>query len=223
MDRRLWLERVERELAERGLPAGVRARLLDELRDHLDDLTEGGANVATEVEQLMGAPAELAAVAGAEHGRGGWVRRHPVLVFGLAPVPVAAACAVLYGAVLVAAGYAAGVGGLATDATARAAATALVYGVAFVPFALAALVLARLWTGARIGRGWALAALAQVALVAGAATVQLTWSDLPGQSQLALGLSVPFAAARQGVQVALPLLVGLAVVWAARRRAARPA
>lgn len=222
MDRRQWLERVERELAGRGLPADVRARLLGELRDHLDDLTEGGANVATDVEQLMGAPAELAAVAGAEHRRGGWVRRHPVLVFGLAPVPVAAACAVLYGAALVAAGYAAGVGGLATDATVRTVATALVYGVAFVPFALAALVLARLWTGARIGRGWALAALAQVALVAGAATVQLTWSDLPGQSQLAVGVSVPFAAARQGAQLALPLLVGLAVVWAARREA-RPA
>lgn len=220
MGHRNWLERVANELAGQGLPAGARARLVAELRDHLEDLTDGGAEMASEleVEARMGAPAEVAAAAG--RARAGWVRRHPLVVFGLGPVPAAVACVALYAAGLVALGVAARAAGLAADSTARAAAGVLVAGAAFVPFALAALAFARLGVRAGVGRGWALAALAQIALVAGFATVSLTWSDLPGRSQLAVGLRAPAVEGRQWAQLAVPLVLGCAAVGAFRRRVA---
>ena len=211
MDRRRWLERVETELAGRGLPAGVRARLLAELRDHLDDLTEGGD---MEVEQRMGNPADVAAAV--EHR--GWVRRHPVLVFGLAPVPALLLAMAGYAVVLSGLGYAllaaAGFGDSAPpDGIARAAADALWYGIAFVPFLAVTAVFG--WLAARSGAGrWAVVALAQVVILAGVVTVRTTWGDLPEQSTLMVGVGLPLTGWRQAAQMLLPLALG----WHALRR-----
>ncbi len=214
MDRRRWLERVEAELAGRGLPAGVRARLLAELRDHLDDLTEGGD---MDVERRMGNPADVAAAV----GRRGWVRRHPALVFGLAPVPALLLAVAGYVLVLAGPGYAllaaAGFGDPAPpDGVGRVAADALWYGTAFVPFLAVTAVFGSLAVRSGAGR-WAVVALAQVVILAGVVTVRATWGDLPEQSTLTVGVGLPLAGWRQAAQMLLPLALG----WYALRR--RPA
>jgi hypothetical protein len=215
MDRRRWLERVEAELAGRGLPAGVRARLLAELRDHLDDLTEGGS---MNVEERMGDPVAVAAAV--EHR--GWVRRHPALVFGLAPVPALLLTVACYVCVFAGLGYAllaaAGFDDSAPpDGTVRIAGDALWYGVAFVPFLAVTAVYG--WLAARSGaRRWAVVALAQVVILAGVVTVRTTWSDIPEQSTLMVGVGLPLTGWRQAAQMLLPLALG----WYALRRRPQP-
>jgi hypothetical protein len=214
MDRRQWLERAEAELAGRGLPAGVRARLLGELRDHLDDLTEGG-DMGANVEWRMGDPAAVASAVGA----GGWVRRHPLVVFGLAPVPALLVAAAAYTLVVAGLGYAVGLtDGAPAPGVARTAAFALLYGVAFVPFLAVAGGIG--WLAVRSGTAgwWAAVGLAQVVLVAGLLTIQATWSDLPGQSTIAVGLGFPLVGVRQAAQMLLPLSLG----WYAIRKMRRP-
>lgn len=209
MDRRRWLERVEAELAARGVPAGIRARLLEELRDHLDDLTEGG-DMATELERRMGDPADVAAAV----ERRGWVRRHPLLVFGLAPVPALLLAAVCYVLVLGVLGYAFGEEGAPPEGVVRSTAEALLNGIAFVPFLAVAAGFGRLAVRSRAGRWWAAVALGQVVALAAVVTVRSTWSDLPEQSQLIVGVGLPLTGWRQAAQMLLPLALG----WFALRR-----
>ena len=209
MDRRRWLERVEAELVTRGVPAGVRARLLAELRDHLGDLTEGGDR-ATELERRMGAPAAVAAAV----ERGGWVRRHPLLVFGLAPVPALLLAAVCYMLVLAGLGYAFGEEGAPPEGIVRFTAEALLYGIAFVPFLAVAAGFGWLAVRSRASGWWAVVALGQAVTLAAVMTVRSTWSDLPGQSQLIVGVGLPFTGWRQAAQMLLPLALG----WYALRR-----
>src|SRR5688500_3546528 len=89
MPHRRWAERVDDELARRGVPARSRRRLLAELRDHADDLTDGeGIKMTDEVlAARLGEPAALAARAAEEYRRARWAFRHPLLVFGLLPLP----------------------------------------------------------------------------------------------------------------------------------------
>jgi hypothetical protein len=47
----------------------------------------------------------------------------------------------------------------------------------------------------------------------------LTWSDLPEQSQLIVGLRIPLSWWRQAAQLVLPLVAGWLVVRGARRSA----
>jgi uncharacterized membrane protein len=219
MDRRHWLERVDDELAGAGLTAGVRGRLMEELRDHLEDLSEGRGDMATETEvvQWMGDPVELAAAVVAESRQVSWVRRHSLLVFGLAPVPTISMGVALYVSLLVALGYFATAIGYNEHSFPRAVATAFTYGVAFVPFLVVAIAFGFLGARAHARRWWLAAALTQVAVLGGLITVQLNWSDLQGQSQLIVGVGLPFSASRQIAQFLLPLVVGWFVVRASRR------
>ena len=54
MPHRRWAERVDDELARRGVPAGYRRRLLAELRDHAADITEE-EGMAMRSEDVLGA------------------------------------------------------------------------------------------------------------------------------------------------------------------------
>src|SRR5215212_5391830 len=103
MPHRRWPDRVDDELARRGVPARFRRRLLAELRDHADDLTDGEGLTMTDEERnaRLGEPAALAARAAEEYRRARWTSRHPLLVFGLLPLPatllVFAATVLLFG------------------------------------------------------------------------------------------------------------------------------
>jgi hypothetical protein len=166
-----------------------------------------------DVKQRMGEPVAVAVAAAVAHR--GWVRRHPLLVFGLAPLPavlLAVACYVLAFAGL---GYAVSeAAGTLPEGIARPAADAVFSGIAFVPFLAVSGGLG--WLAVRSGAGlwWAGAALAQVVLLAGLVRVQSTWSALPGQSTLVLGVGLPLTGWRPAAQMLLPLALG----WLTLRR-----
>jgi len=223
-----WLERVAKELAGRGLPAGVRARLMDELRDHWEDHTQGGTDVATEiaVERKMGYPEDVATLAIGEYRRAAWIRRHPLLAFGLAPIPITILGVVLYillaGAVayvVAEIGFGGGFSSLPRDRL-ESAASAFIDTVGFVPFLGAVVVFGWVAIRNRLSAWWLAVAVAQVALLAGAATAQLKYSNLPGQSQLTLGVGFPWSDWQQVVQLLLPLAIGAVFLRMANRRLA---
>ena len=83
-----WLKRLDAQLRKHHLPAGYRARLLDELADHLSELEQETASMDAPLllEERLGTPSELAAQARSEFDRRTFAGRHPVLTFGVAPV-----------------------------------------------------------------------------------------------------------------------------------------
>lgn len=241
MPHRSWAERVDDELARRGVPARFRRRLLAELRDHADDLTDGEGLTMTDDTRTerLGEPAALAARADEEYRRARWTSRHPLLVFGLLPLPAVllafAATALLLGLT------AWGVGWVAAgdvDNLPRPARVALAYaaawGVRFVPFAILAVLFTRLYLRSRVSRWWFVTAAAQVLAVAGSMISLIRYSDEPGQSQWMIGFAwapiplgdgwalpfVSFVGWMQAVQVLVPVAVGALVFRAARRRQA---
>lgn len=242
MPHRAWAERVDDELARRGVPARFRRRLLAELRDHATDLTDGEDLAMTDevLNRRLGTPAELADHAAANYRRSTWVARHPLAVFGLLPVPMAITVTllVLATAVLLWEGIDAVVGGL--DAMSRQANFAcidtLVTAERFVPGVLTAALLARLAVRTRVNRWYVMAGVAQVAVYSGSIIYRLNYSDTPGESECSLGLawlpvptgpgwsewSMPpltYLGWAQVIQITVPAAAAVLVVWAARRRA----
>ncbi len=239
MPHRRWPDRLEDELARRGVPARFRRRLLAELRDHADDLTDGEGRTMTDdqIEARLGRPAELAAHAAEEYRRARWASRHPLLAFGLLPLP---ATVLVFAAAALVLVLAAEVLGLAiggdVDRLPRPVVAALAYGVAwavrFVPFALVAVLYTRVYLRGSVSRWWFAAAAAQVLLAAGLFVSSLHYSDVPGESTWTMGFalrSVPlgdgwslpfvhFAGWAQVAQVLVPVAVGVLMVRAARRR-----
>ena len=109
-----WLDEVQRQLAENGLPPSYIRRFMDELADHLEDLKEetmsketnhfgsalphqrantspaeyGGRNETSHLSQL-GEPSEIANAATIAYRQRTFFGRHPIakfLVFGVSPV-----------------------------------------------------------------------------------------------------------------------------------------
>ncbi|MDB5311731.1 MAG: hypothetical protein JWO38_5933 [Gemmataceae bacterium] len=225
MDRHSWLERVAGELAGRGLPAGVRAHLLEELQDHLDDLTEGSTNMAAdgEVTQRMGVPDVLAATAVAEYRRAVWVRRHPFLVFGVAPVPAVILGLAVYLLAFAGVGYALDTAGFEDpihESGFEQVAATLWYSIGFVPFLALAAGYGWLAVRSQVAWGWLAASVVQVAVLAWLARTEIRLSDVPGQSQVLLGIGFPGANLRQLAQLLPPLVVGWLALRTAGRRAA---
>jgi hypothetical protein len=237
-----WAKRLEDELARRGVPARYRTRLLTELRDHADDLTDReGLKMSNEalLEERLGEPEVLATQAAEEYRRRRWVSRHPLLVFGLLPIPtLVVACAVLvmaYG--LVSYGllslFVSDVNDLPRPVTIAFAYT-LAWGIRFVPFVLLAIMFSRLYLRNKVNRWWFIVAAFQILLMAGSLVSSIQYSDEPGKSAFSLGFAwapmpvgdgweLPFMSIlgwMQLVQITVPALVGLGMFRLARRRQA---
>jgi hypothetical protein len=189
MPNRRWDERLEDELARRGVPARSRRRLLAELRDHADDLRdEEGLTMSDNLlDERLGRPAELAARAAEEYRRSSWVARHPFWVFALLPLPAAVVASVA-GMLLWVLGWE-GVGWLFVDPSGevpRWAVVGLAYGltwfVGIVPPVLLATFFSRLYLRHGVGRRWFAVAAAQVLLFAGSLLSTIHYSDEPGKS-----------------------------------------
>lgn len=199
MECRAWLERVAEELARRRVPLAARERLMAELRDHAEDLAEAGffstrtkegSTMTTDdrIEAKLGSPDELAALAESESRRGGWVRRHPLLVFGLAPLPMAALALILADVPALLTVWA--LGGLPHWVTVWAMVAVAEVVTPFAPFVLAGAWLGRL-SRRGVSRAWLVVGVGQLALVAGTLVSAVRVGGAPGESAWSLALAWP--------------------------------
>lgn len=189
MPHRRWDERLEDELARRGVPVRFRRRLLAELRDHADDIEdEEGLKMTDDLlDERLGHPTELAARAADDYRRATWVARHPFWVFALLPLPMALGASVA-GLLAWVLGFEA-VGWLFADPSGevpRRAVVGTAYGMAWfvgiVPPVLLAAFFSRLYVRHSVRLRWFVVAAAQVLLFAGSLLSILDYSDVPGQS-----------------------------------------
>ncbi len=86
-----WLEELSRELRKSQLPLPYIARLMEELSDHLEDLSEENemskdAPISHGLAGRMGSATEVANSAAAEYRRARFWRRHPIAAFIALPI-----------------------------------------------------------------------------------------------------------------------------------------
>jgi|GEM_PF-2057275 len=202
MDRQPWLKRVDREMARQGIPIGVRCRLLAEWRDHLVDLMEEGNSMA-EIDLKMGEPLTVAADAATQHRLSGWAQSHPLLAFGIAPIPLAVVAFV--GIVLLLELVFGGIAYLLygdLDNLPRPVTERIVYGlhysVRLLPFVLLSAWFTRLFLRSGVRRVWYGVAMAQVLLLAGTFMSVLTISEIPGESTWKMGFALAASPSASG-------------------------
>jgi hypothetical protein len=219
MVNRPWLEELRGEFSKRRLPPACVERLVAEVSDHWDDLTEESMSTETDREVRLGPPQLVAEAAVCAYRRGGLLGR-PLLscaIFVLLPLPVVVA--LWLGLLCAAAGV---LEWLSPDKGQHSFAGALnssvVDGCIEVIVVLSTAGLAGLFgrLAQRTGSGgrWGLTSGLILALVAGLTVHQVKLSDVPGQSLILLGLGVGAHVFWQCVQFALALaLCLLALRW----------
>ncbi len=246
MDIQQPLDRLAQELKRRGLPQEYVARYVDELNDHIIDLIEerrsGMSKDApnsdalntkptdwNEIAARIGDPATLAEAASVEFSRRTFCGRHPVLMFLLAPLPLAvlawaAMFAASFGLMAGIVAIAQWLGGDADMGVTVARwptgvvwmfATLFVLSATAPPAALTVL-LCRLANRSGLSWRWSLAACLVLALVAGMFQASfgppVTVGDGDGRIMLGFGMWL-FPPVQQLLQFALPLAIGLGLVW----------
>ncbi len=209
-----WREELKEQLVRQGLPPPYIERLVQELTDHFTDVLEEGTGMAAE---RVGQPSKLAAAAGAEHHKGAFSRRHPVLVFAALPVLLLPLLWVVFGAVVFVAVFALSGG---TDVSLSFSHLRLVShlttAVLLVPPATLAVLVARFARRRRMGWRWPLVSTGLLAVLAGLVfSTVIPWG--PGREpRLALCVGLPLTF-QQLVQSVLILLLGGWCCWPKRR------
>jgi hypothetical protein len=230
MRRHPWLEELRGNLACRGLPRAYIARFLAELEDHLQDISlEQEVSVSTDmrkapsgrVVERLGSHEQLVEHAVANYQGASFAGRHPVVVFLLAPIPVAIICWVVFLLVAVLGveglGYMFGPGVLppASDwpvAVVRSVRALPLLG-SFIPPAAVVLLWCRM--ARRSGRSWrwCLASCLLVALAAGLHIVTVTTPTATTKGAMYIGFGL-VGSWKQGAQFVVPLLIGcLSLLW----------
>lgn len=231
-----WLEALSGDLARRGLPPYYVARFIQELDEHIEDLSREEEAMSTEVmEERLGSREELAAEAVAHFRHVRFSGRHPILMFLLAPVPALLLCWVLYFVLpVLACEYAPRLLGYDPFATPAAEwspgivafVQSIRYASAYLPPAVA--VLLWCWLARRSGRGWrwGLVSCLLIALVASLYTIRLELPTATARGSLMIGFGFPPFVWRQAApfavpQFAVPLLLGGWLLWRQGRAARR--
>jgi len=223
-----WLERCAAELRKRHLPASYRARLLEELADHLSELEQETTSMDAQVllEERIGCPEVVAAEARSEFNRRTFAGRHPVLTFGVAPL--FAVLGILL-ATLFVAWCAVWLLAMTTPQLMEQVTPpttfqwcmvyCVLWFVRLVPFGLTAWLFAR--TGRRVHRPrWGLIACTIVAAFAFVFWMTVHTATDRVQGQVVFGFAFQqFPHPEQYVQAALPLVIGLWSTWSLLRAA----
>jgi hypothetical protein len=223
-----WLDDVQRELMERRVCAAYRERLLEELRDHIDDLCCEERNHAMSAETWdrgtltarLGHPREIAAAADRHESHALFARRHPIITYLLTPIPVLIVLWIAYVAGL--AGILSGFESYKDTAWAVQLAGILIHGVAYVPAVALTLVIAWVAIRSRTKVAWWLTAAGLVAIVSGMMMVSLSIPTTPGTGRLEVGLGFP-PSLSHWPQFLIPLaLTAIFVVYAHRKGNRQP-
>ena len=243
MDRKPWLDRLDVELRRRDVSARFRRRLLAEARDHAADLTEEDASMTESImETRLGQPAEVAERAAAEYRKASWTRRHPLIVFGLLPLPLFLFTLIVMmlfmfsleaGGRLISSTF----GDVEVDLPRWAVvgmAFGFAYGMKFLPFVWMMRFFTRRWLRSGVNRIWYGVAALQTLFLAGTFVSTIQYSETPGQSMffmdfvwfqgtLSLGLVDAvrmFVGWSQLFQIAVPVLLAWVMIRFAQRRQA---
>lgn len=83
-----WLDDVRKRLARQALPPTYVRRFMEELSDHLEDITEESMSTEADVLSRLGKPEQVAEAAVVSYRRHSFLGRHPMaafFVFGLSP------------------------------------------------------------------------------------------------------------------------------------------
>jgi hypothetical protein len=90
MDSRAWRKELRNELVRQELPLKYIERLVEELSDHFNDITEESTSMEAKKGSLaaerMGQPSDLATAAATGYYKRVFSREHPVLVFAWLPI-----------------------------------------------------------------------------------------------------------------------------------------
>jgi hypothetical protein len=228
---RRWLEDVRERLVENTLPPEYVRRLMEELTDHFQDLKEETMSKDAEVLSRLGEADHVAEAAVLAYKRRHFLGRHPtaaVLAFAVLPavsmlvsVVLAAFCVMVFSDIC-------GQYGLNLADRDHLGAwnpLTLNWGLSLLtvigPSVLLTVVYC--WIAKRAGmkKKWMLLACGAVSVVAMLLLQGLALSDVPGNSQWTIGLSVPPSSLMQCVQLLVPFAIGL---WLTRRTSShRPA
>ena len=231
----LWLEHYRRELERRGVPPSFQERFLEEVQDHLIDLTEEIAmpeniphdTLAKTITDRLGAPEHVATATAAEYVRGRFAARHPFLMYGVMPVPATLCLFVMLGISSWLLGECLGI---TNEGIPRSVHVAVAYTFMWlcriVPFATAAALFTRAYLHSRVSEWWFMAAAAQVLSFAGLFDCRIQYSDVPGKSSLMIGFPVLSGMwppsldvlATHGIQVAVALTIGSMMIRMAGQR-----
>ncbi len=217
MDTLEWLEGVASRLRSSGTPVAYQQRLLDELRDHVEDLHCEERNHAMSAEAVgksllnerLGTPEDIAASAKVNAGRARFACRHPVVTYLLAPIP---ALLLLWTA------YALGLAGILqlfqsyknTDWAVNLAGI-LIHGLAYIPAIFLTLLIAWVAVRSQTRVAWWLVASTMIASVSGLMMVSYRMPTLPGTGTLNVGVGFPPDLARWP-QFLVPLGAAVALV-----------
>jgi hypothetical protein len=223
-----WLDRFAAELRKQHLPAGYRARLLEELADHLSQLEQETTSMDAQVllEERIGRPEAVAANARSEFNRRTFAWRHPWLTFGVAPVfsVIGALLATLLIAWCAVWLLAMTTPQLLQESTPPTPAQwfmvhCVLWFVRLAPFSLCAWLFAR--AGRRLHRpNWGLLACTIVAALAFVFWMGIRNATSEVQGQVFFGLAIQqLPHPEQFVQAAVPLAIGVWSTWSLLRAA----
>ena len=224
-----WLEAFQTELAKQPVSALQRARLVRELRDHIDDLCCEERNLAMSTESLdlsrlssrLGHPQEVARAAGKEAAKRPFSQRHPAVTFLVLPIPMLLLLWIGYGLAL--AGLLSAFESYRHEQWAVTLATMRIHGITYLPAAALTLWIGRIAIRNQTRKTWWILAAALVALVSATLIVGLKLPTTPGTGQLSVGCGFPPPLA-QWPQACIPLvLTGIAMVMGGMRRGRGPA
>ena len=223
-----WHDRLRWELGRQGLPSEYVSRLVEELSDHAVDILQENSSMEAEHadNQRMGSPESLASFARLEFRRRTFAGRHPLATFLAGPiVAILGTLAAIFLTVFCVGWLIDCAAGLINGDTGGALSANDEFGLAvgmgmvqalnlmirFVPFGLSAWLFARL--GRRAGlRLWSVAACGIVTLMAVLFSSAVRPASAHSPGDLVFGLGLKFGLG-QVVQAAMPLALGLWLVW----------
>ena len=237
-----WFDALRLELQHRRLPPRYVERLIQELTDHVNDLTEENLRMeappSLEMERTIGTPAEVAEAAAAQYPKPHFCGSHPIMTFVVLPIPLVLLTFALSIATL--AGTWEGIEfvlerlfGIADSddslrqwlARAPEASWMVGFGIVIVPLTLAMIVLRKLAAVSGKSWRWLLVACLLVLVAAKAMYVETIFSEIPGRSRIMMGLmwhSHPFRfRGAEFLQCLVTLAIGGYLIWRLARRQRR--
>ena len=214
---RKWLDLLEQELVSADVSGAYRSRLLEEYRDHVEDIYCEERNHAMSAEAFqgqllqkrLGHPKDVAKAVDASGVRPRFARRHPLVTYLLFPIPTLFLLWIAYFASL--AGIFQMFEGYRSVGWAVSIAVLLAEGLAYIPAILLTVLIAWVATRSDTRVSWWLASSALVALISGMLAVHIQVPTTPGTGSLNVGLAIPPSLA-SWPQMAIPLAITMAFV-----------